>query len=218
MKKAIVLPVVILGLLTGACGSNDAGSKDAAGGTRQTQSAAPSTPPASEEPSSPTPTTIPFDLPALKGDTQDSVVQLLSAHLLPAGLITNRPAHDGISLPSDDAVGDWVVCSATPARGSRITESSEIRLYLAETTGQCVKPTVQATPEDTTDTDADADTGGGLHTCSNDGSQLGYACTSNGKVVEEGQFCPRADRGRTLKATNGRMATCEDYNGWRWNA
>jgi hypothetical protein len=34
----------------------------------------------------------------------------------------------------------------------------------------------------------------------------------------EGEYCAKADHGRTLTASNGRMATCEDYNGWRWKA
>jgi hypothetical protein len=34
----------------------------------------------------------------------------------------------------------------------------------------------------------------------------------------QGEYYAKADRGRMLKASNGRMATCEDYNGWRWHA
>ncbi|MDH2393865.1 hypothetical protein QCN29_34950 [Streptomyces sp. HNM0663] len=58
---------------------------------------------------------------------------------------------------------------------------------------------------------------GSMVTCP-DGKQ-GYACTSNGHPVVDGQFCPNADRGRTLKATNGTMVTCSydpSITPYRW--
>ncbi|MFJ6945537.1 PASTA domain-containing protein [Streptomyces wuyuanensis] len=221
MKKTIILPLATVTLLAVACQPRgDETDSDGTAGTKKaratTSTSASPTPTPTE-----TPTANPFTLPSLKGETQDSAVDLLRVHHLRLGLITNRAAYRGILLPSDGNFGNWVICSTNPAQGSWVTNSTEIYLYLAKTGSACVN----STPEPSTKKaypapvparekpDSDAQ-----HTCSNDHSQSGYACTSTGKVVVEGEYCAKSDHGRTLKASNGRMATCEDYNGWRWNA
>jgi hypothetical protein len=219
VKKTIILPLAALTLLAAtACQPKDGeadsnGTADAAKKTQATMSGPPSPTPTPKE----TPTESSFTLPSLKGDTQDSAVDLLRGHHLRLGLITNRPAHKEITLPSGGNFGSWVICFTKPAQGSWITNSTEIYLYLAKTASACAKPTPKKTytPPAPATKKPDAS---GSHTCFNDGSQTGYACTSTGKVVVEGEYCAKADHGRTLKASNGRMATCEDYNGWRWNA
>ncbi|MGE7388683.1 hypothetical protein ACQKM2_24745 [Streptomyces sp. NPDC004126] len=60
-------------------------------------------------------------------------------------------------------------------------------------------------------------TGGGMTTCPD--GKSGYACTSNGHPVVDGQFCPNADRGRTARATNGTTVTCSydpSVKPYRW--
>lgn len=81
------------------------------------------------------------------------------------------------------------------------------------------KPTYSPEPERTPAATKPAPGGGGssMITCS-DGKQ-GYACTSNGHPVVDGQFCPNADRGRTAKATNGTTVTCSydaSVKPYRW--
>ncbi|MEU1116372.1 hypothetical protein [Streptomyces sp. NPDC005879] len=227
MKKTLIFPLATLTLLVAACssggGEND--GDDTAGAAKKagvTASATASPTPTPEE----TPSARPFTLPALKGKPQGHAVSLLRDHHLRLGLITNRPAHKEISLPSGGTFDGWIICSTDPAQGSRITNSTELSLYLARTTSACVRPTPKPLPKKTQKTQATPAPAPAAkkpdpvspRTCPGDGSQPGYACTSTGKVVVEGEFCAGADHGRTLKASNGRMATCEDYNGWRWNA
>ncbi len=222
MKRTIILPLAIIALLAatacqpngGEAGSN--GTADTAKRTQATTSKAASPTPIPKK----TPTAIPFTLPSLRGETQESAVDLLRDHHLRLGLITNRPAYKRISLPSGGNFGNWVICSTEPTQGTWITNSTEIYLYLAKTASACVRPTPKPTPKKTYTPPAPTKKPdpNGPRTCSSDGSQTGYACTSTGKVVVEGEYCAKADRGRMLKSSNGRMATCEDYNGWRWNA
>ncbi|MEU0990344.1 PASTA domain-containing protein [Streptomyces sp. NPDC005953] len=224
MQKKITVALAFLALLTAtACQSPETNVADnTTAGTSSkmppavTHSSSATPTPTPTPSSTPTPTATPFIVPSLRGDTQDRVVDLLREHHLRLGLITNRPARKAISLPPGGGFGHWVVCSTDPAAGSRITNSTELFLYLAPTTRACTAPAPKKTytpPPAPKEPDTTR-----MRTCSNDGAEPGYACTSNGKVVVEGQFCPKADRGLTLKATNGRMTTCEDYNGWRWNA
>ncbi|MYV62062.1 hypothetical protein GTW37_24410 [Streptomyces sp. SID4931] len=59
--------------------------------------------------------------------------------------------------------------------------------------------------------------GGSPVTCPD--GKPGYACTSNGHPVVDGQFCAKADRGRTLMATNRTMVTCSydpSITPYRW--
>ncbi|WP_147304354.1 PASTA domain-containing protein [Streptomyces sp. M7] len=222
MKQTIVIPLATLTLLAAACQprSGETNSDGTADTTKKPQASTPTTTsptPTSKE----APTANPFTLPSLTGKTQDSAVDLLRDHHLRLGLITNRSAYKEMSLPSGGNFGSWIICFTDPAQGSWITNSTEIYLYLAKTASACVesapKPPPKKTPPAPTPATREPDSSG-PHTCSRDGSQSGYACTSTGKVVVEGEYCASADHGRTLKASNGRMATCEDYNGWRWNA
>lgn len=218
MKKANLLPLIISALLAAACQSSSReGAADTTGRPKDARSTAESRTPAAKE----TPTANPFTLPSLEGRTQDSAVALLRDHRFRLGLITNRAARKEASLPTGENFGGWVICSTEPAPGSWITDSTEIALYLAETASACVNATPNSNPKKTHLVPVPSTKNprsSGPRTCSNDGSQTGYACTSSGKVVVEGEYCAKADRGETLKATNGRMATCEHYNGWRWNA
>lgn len=223
MKKTNTLPLATLTLLAATACQPQVEETDG-NADRSKKAQAPRSTTASPSPTpKETPTAIPFTLPSLKGKTQDSAVDLLRDHHLQLGLITNRPAYRWISLPSGGNFGSWVICSTDPAQGSWITSSTEISLYLAKTASACVTSTPKPTPKKTYTAPAPAPAtkkpdSRGPHTCSSDGGQTGYACTSTGKVVVEGEYCAKADHGRTLKASNGRMATCEDYNGWRWNA
>ncbi|MFD8547105.1 PASTA domain-containing protein [Streptomyces sp. NPDC059649] len=223
MKKTISLRLATLTLLA-ATACQPKGSETDSNGTADTAKKTQGTTPTIASPM-PTPEETPtanlFTLLSLKGKTQDSAVELLRDHHLRLGMITNRTANKGLSLPSGGNFGSWVICSTDPAQGSWITNSTEIYLYLAKTASACVKSTPKPPPKNTYPAPAPATKkpdSSGPHTCSSDGSQTGYACTSTGKVVVEGEYCAKADHGRTLKASNGRMATCEDYNGWRWNA
>ncbi|WP_432105743.1 PASTA domain-containing protein [Streptomyces sp. bgisy091] len=222
MKKTIIFPLVTLALVAAAChpGGGETVSKDTADVTRKAQ--ATSSTAASRTPTPRgTSTASPFTLTSLKGNTQDSAVDLLRDHHLRLGLITNRAARKGVSLPSAGDFGSWVICSTDPAPGSWVTDSTEIHLYLAETASACLRSKPKPAPKNSYPATAPTTKepgSSGPHTCSSDGNQAGYACTSTGKVVVEGEYCAGADRGRTLKASNGRMATCEYYNGWRWNA
>ncbi|MGV9878679.1 hypothetical protein [Streptomyces sp. NPDC003006] len=222
MKKTLVFPLATVTLLAVACSPSggETISDDTADTAKKAQVTA--SPTASPTPTpEETPTARPFILPAVKGKTQSSAVSFLRDYHLRLGLITNRAAHKEISLPSGGNFDSWVICSTDPAQGSRITNSTEIYLYLAQAASACVRPTPKPLPKKTYSTPAPASKKPdpmGPRACPDDGSQPGYACTSTGKVVVEGEFCAGADHGRTLKASNGRMATCEDYNGWRWNA
>jgi hypothetical protein len=43
-----------------------------------------------------------------------------------------------------------------------------------------------------------------------------YPLTSGGNCYEPGEFCRKADHGRSGISGNGEAITCEDNNGWRW--
>ncbi|MFE3850531.1 PASTA domain-containing protein [Streptomyces griseorubiginosus] len=173
-------------------------------------------------------------MPDLRGGSYRAAEQKLDDLSLPAATITVTARHKDVTLPKSH--GSWHVCGTTPRPGSPVTVGTTVVIELAQQASDCAisfhgylhqandpayTPTPPPTPRPAT-THAPAPTtskpaGNSLITCP-DGKQ-GYACTSNGHPVVDGQFCPKADHGRTLKATNGTTVTCSydpSITPYRW--
>ncbi|WP_240110909.1 hypothetical protein [Streptomyces sp. MUM 203J] len=184
-------------------------------------------------------------MPIVQGDTYEQAQRRLSEAAVPDARLTVAAMHKDVTLPADH--DDWRVCEATPASGTRLTSTTVVVLKLAGEIGDCdtsyhgylhqkndpaytpPKPTYSPKPKPVytpqpvrTYTPAPTKTtsrpaGSSMITCPD--GKSGYACTSNGHPVVDGQFCPKADRGRTLKATNGTMVTCSydpSVTPYRW--
>ncbi|POG44107.1 hypothetical protein BV881_28345 [Streptomyces sp. ZL-24] len=230
-------PVALAGLLTLAGCSG--------GSTTQAESGAPATPSPSATtatPSpSPTPTPTPEPLmPALHSQTYEQAQAELVRQEISTALLKSAAQHKDVTLPRDH--DGWYVCDASPRIGSKVTATTTVTVKLAEDFSDCTTsfngylhqkndpaytppapkpkpvPTTQApAPAPAPEKAAPKPVGGSMITCP-DGKQ-GYACTSNGHPVVDGQFCPKADRGRTLKATNGTTVTCSydpSVRPYRW--
>nr|WP_237523137.1 PASTA domain-containing protein [Streptomyces sp. SID8350] len=192
---------------------------------------------------SPTPTPDPV-MPALHSRTYEQARAELVRQGISTALLKSAAQHKDVTLPPDH--DSWYVCDASPRIGSEVTATTTVTLRLAQDFSDCTTsfngylhqkndpaytppapkpkpaPTTQApapapAPEKAAPKPAPKPVGGSMITCS-DGKQ-GYACTSNGHPVVDGQFCPKADRGRTLKATNGTTVTCSydpSVRPYRW--
>ncbi|MFT9667930.1 hypothetical protein ACMZ5F_07710 [Streptomyces rhizosphaericola] len=183
---------------------------------------------------SPTPTPDPV-MPALHSRTYEQARAELVRQDISTALLKAAAQHKDVTLPPDH--GSWYVCDVSPRIGTEVTATTTVTVRLAQDFSDCTTsfngylhqkndpaytppapkpksaPTLQApapapapAPEKAAPKPAPKPVGGSMITCS-DGKQ-GYACTSNGHPVVDGQFCPKADRGRTLKATNGTTVTC----------
>ncbi|WP_339152960.1 hypothetical protein [Streptomyces sp. F41] len=192
---------------------------------------------------SPTPTPEPL-MPALHSQTYEQAQAELVSKDISTALLKSAAQHKDVTLPRDH--DGWYVCDASPRIGTKVTATTTVTVRLAKDFSDCTTsfngylhqkndpaytppapkpkpvPTTQApapapAPEKTAPEPAPKPVGGSMITCS-DGKQ-GYACTSNGHPVVDGQFCPKADRGRTLKATNGTTVTCSydpSVRPYRW--
>ncbi|MFE9258978.1 PASTA domain-containing protein [Streptomyces sp. NPDC006879] len=182
-----------------------------------------------------TPTTAPTSVvvPTVEGEAYGAIRDRLTEAGLPAARVRVMARHKDVALPKDHA--DWRVCEVSPASGVRVAAGATVVLKLAETAWDCAishhgylhqkndpayrpptrsapkpRPTTTPSPVKTrtpTPVRTTARPAQNSKTTCPDG-KLGYACTSNGHPVVDGQFCPKVDRGRTLKATNGTMVTC----------
>ncbi|MEU3090739.1 PASTA domain-containing protein [Streptomyces massasporeus] len=221
-----LVPVALLSVLALA-GCDD--------GTTTPTETAETTRPATASASTPGPSATPSPavvMPDLRNQTFHEAQQELAG--LPGVRVTATARHKDVTLPKDH--GSWRVCDASPRPGTLVTADDTVVVELAKQAGDCeishhgylhetndpaYTPPQTQTPEPArTPTSAPATSkpaGDTLITCS-DGKQ-GYACTSNGHPVVDGQFCPSADHDRTLKATNGTMVTCSydpSVKPYRW--
>ena len=139
--------------------------------------------------------------------------------------------HKDVTLPHDHHA--WRVCVTSPRPDTRIPAGDTVVLKLAKQTSDCAishhgylhkkndpayTPPHTPSPEPPKPKPAPTRTPGDAMTTCPDGKR-GYACTSTGHPVVDGQFCPKADHGRTVKATNGTMVTCSydpSVNPYRW--
>lgn len=240
-----LVPVALAGLLALA-GCSGGSTSQAESGAPATPSLSPSaasatataTETAGPSPS-PTPTPDPV-MPALHSRTYEQAQAELVRQGISTALLKSAAQHKDVTLPPDH--DSWYVCDASPRIGSEVTATTTVTLRLAQDFSDCTTsfngylhqkndpaytppapkpkpaPTTQApAPEKAAPKPAPKPVGGSMITCS-DGKQ-GYACTSNGHPVVDGQFCPKADRGRTLKATNGTTVTCSydpSVRPYRW--
>ncbi|MCX4857539.1 PASTA domain-containing protein [Streptomyces canus] len=224
-------PAALLGALALAL-AGCADGTSAAGTTGATPSA--TTASATTIAPAPTPTPTPSDtvMPDLRGGSYRAAEQELDNVSLPAAKITVTARHKDVTLPKSHA--SWQVCDTTPRPGSPVTVGTAVVIELAQQAGDCAisfhgylhqandpaytpKPTPTPRPATTHAPATSKPAGSSLTTCP-DGKQ-GYACTSNGHPVVDGQFCPKADHGRTLKATNGTTVTCSydpSITPYRW--
>ncbi|MFE2293339.1 hypothetical protein [Streptomyces sp. NPDC059452] len=178
-------------------------------------------------------------MPALHSRTYEEAEAELTRQDISAARLTSAAQHKDVTLPRDH--DDWYICATSPRPGATLTAAATVTVRLAENFSDCTtsfhgylhqkndpaytppapkpKPPVTHAPApDPAPTKAAPQPGGGAMTTCPDGKQ-GYACTSNGHPVVDGQFCPKADRGRTLKATNGTMVTCSydpSITPYRW--
>ncbi|MBT2455561.1 hypothetical protein J7E98_12445 [Streptomyces sp. ISL-86] len=238
-------PVAVLGVLALAgCegGAQSDGKAVATPSVATSATTATSTPTAT-----PTPTSTPDPvMPVLHGQTYRQAQDEFKRLDIPATLVTATALHKDVTLPQDH--DGWYICGASPQPGTAVTATTGVVLDLAERTADCEtsfhgylhqkndpaytppqttapqpKPAYTPQPKPTyvpapalTKT-ATKPAGSAMITCSD--GKAGYACTSNGHPVVDGQFCPKADRGRTLKATNGTMVTCSydpSVTPYRW--
>ncbi|MFF5704608.1 PASTA domain-containing protein [Streptomyces sp. NPDC012794] len=227
-------PVAVLGVLalTGCGGGARADAKETP--------AAASLPPATATPT-PSATTAAPDpvMPGLTGRTVRDARRELAALDAVKGRITDAALHKDVTLPPDH--DGWFVCETGPASGAPLQAGTAVTLRLAQKSGDCsvgfhgyldekndpaytpprtAAPTPEPEPEPApakTKPAAGGSGGGSMTTCPD--GKSGYACTSNGHPVVDGQFCPNADRGRTARATNGTTVTCSydpSIKPYRW--
>ncbi|MGW4218209.1 PASTA domain-containing protein [Streptomyces bacillaris] len=240
-----LVPVALAGLLALAgCSGGSTSQAESGAPATPSPSAASATATATETagPSpSPTPTPDPV-MPALHSRTYEQARAELVRQGISTALLKSAAQHKDVTLPPDH--DSWYVCDASPRIGSEVTATTTVTLRLAQDFSDCTTsfngylhqkndpaytpPAPKPKPAPTTQAPAPAlekaapkpapkPVGGSMITCS-DGKQ-GYACTSNGHPVVDGQFCPKADRGRTLKATNGTTVTCSydpSVRPYRW--
>ncbi|WP_432199031.1 PASTA domain-containing protein [Streptomyces sp. bgisy027] len=221
-----LVPAVLLGVLAVV------GCDDATTTATQTAEATPSATAAST-PGPSAASSLDAVMPDLRDRTFHEAQQEL-AEDLPGVRVTAAARHKDVTLAQDH--DSWRVCDASPRPGTLVTADDTVVVELARRAGDCkisyhgylhetndpaYTPPQTRTPKPTpTRTSAPATSkpvGDTLITCS-DGKQ-GYACTSNGHPVVDGQFCPSADHGRTLRATNGTMVTCSydpSVKPYRW--
>lgn len=213
------------------------------GSTTQADSGTPTAPPpsattqAADPTPSPTPTPAPDPvMPALHSQTYEDARAELVRQDISTALVKSAAQHKDVTLPPDH--DGWYVCDASPRTGTEVNATTTVTVRLAKDFNDCTTsfngylhqkndpaytppapkpaPTTQA-PAPAPEKPAPKPVGGSMTTCP-DGKQ-GYACTSNGHPVVDGQFCPKADRGRTLKATNGTTVTCSydpSVRPYRW--
>lgn len=232
-------PVVLLGVLALA---------GCEGGT-QTDDSAPATPsaptptatPTASATPTPTPTPDPV-MPALHSRTYEQARAELTRQDISAARLTAAAQHKDVTLPRDH--DGWYICDTSPGRGTRLAADARLTVKLAKDFSDCTtsfhgylhqkndpayvpprtaapkpqpKPTVTRAPAPAPTKAPAKPAGGSMRACA-DGKQ-GYACTSNGHPVVDGQFCAKADRGRTLMATNRTMVTCSydpSITPYRW--
>ncbi|MFJ3298834.1 hypothetical protein ACIRP4_12650 [Streptomyces bacillaris] len=244
-----LVPVVLAGLLAlaGCSGGSTTQAESGAPATPSpsaTTVTATETAAETASPSpSPTPTPDPL-MPALHSQTYEQAQAELVRQEISTALLKSAAQHKDVTLPPNH--DGWYVCDASPRIGTKLTATTTVTVRLAKDFSDCTTsfngylhqkndpaytppapkpkpvPTTQApapapAPEKTAPKPAPKPVGGSMITCP-DGKQ-GYACTSNGHPVVDGQFCPKADRGRTLKATNGTTVTCSydpSVRPYRW--
>ncbi|MFF7877750.1 hypothetical protein ACFZDM_26380 [Streptomyces californicus] len=234
-------PVVLLGVLALA-GCEGGAQNDAAGRTATPVA----TPTASATPTptpTPTPTVTPTPdpvVPALHSRTYEQARAEFDRRDIPTARLTAAAQHKDVTLPRDH--DDWYICDTSPGRGTRLAADATVTVKLAEDFSDCTtsfhgylhqkndpayvpprtaapkpKPPVTHAPAPAPTKVRPKPAGGSMTTCSD--GKPGYACTSNGHPVVDGQFCPKADRGRTLMATNRTMVTCSydpSVRPYRW--
>lgn len=234
-------PVVLLGALALAgCedGTKTDDSAPAAPATATpTASATPSAAPSAT--ASATPDQV---VPALHSRTYAQARAEFTRRGISTARLTAAAHHKDVTLPRDH--GGWYICDTSPGPGTRLAADTTVAVGLAKDFSDCttsfngylhqkndpayVPPTTAAPkpkprPAATrapapVPTKAPAKPAGGSMAACPDGKQ-GYACTSNGHPVVDGQFCAKADRGRTLMATNRTMVTCSydpSITPYRW--
>ncbi|MGA6170846.1 hypothetical protein ACPEIF_11425 [Streptomyces sp. NPDC012600] len=235
-------PVVLLGVLalagcggggTQADGSNPAPPPTATDTATATASVSPSPTEAPAETPAVTVSATPDPvMPALHSRTYEDARAELTRQDISTARLTAAARHKDVTLPRDH--DDWYICATTPRPGAVLTAATTVTVRLAEDFSDCTTsfhgylhqkndpaytpPAPKPKPVPTTQAPAPAPPAGTSMTTCPDGKQ-GYACTSNGHPVVDGQFCPKADRGRTLKATNGTMVTCSydpSVTPYRW--
>lgn len=218
-------PVAVLGVLalTGCGGGPQPAPK---------ANAAATTTPSPTATASATP--APRSMPDLAGRTAQASRDALAALSVSVTRITITALHADVILP--EAHDTWYVCTTTPKPGDPLPANADVTLNLAAKQADCSvshhgyldqknDPAYTPPPAPTTKAPAPAPTkakpptgGSGAMTTCPDG-KTGYACTSNGHPVVDGQFCPNADRGRTARATNGTTVTCSydpSIKPYRW--
>ncbi|AGK77716.1 hypothetical protein SFUL_2774 [Streptomyces microflavus DSM 40593] len=237
-------PFALLGVLALAgCGGGTQtdDSAPAAASNASASATASATPTVAPTPS-PTPDPA---MPVLHSKTYEEARAEFTRQDISPARLTAAAQHKDVVLPRDHDA--WYICDASPGHGTRLTAATTVTVKLAEDFSDCTtsfngylhqkndpaytppapkpKPKPTAAPR-TAEPQAPAPApkktapkpaGGSMITCS-DGKQ-GYACTSNGHPVVDGQFCAKADRGRTLKATNRTMVTCSydpSITPYRW--
>ncbi|WP_097869854.1 hypothetical protein [Streptomyces sp. rh34] len=234
-------PAVLLGVLALAGCEGGTETDDSAPATTPTATPTASAGPTASPTATATATPDPV-VPALHGRTFEQAGAELTRQDISAARLTAAAQHKDVTLPRDH--DGWYVCDTRPGRGTRLAADATVTVRLAKDYSDCTtsfhgylhqkndpayvpprtaapKPTATRAPAPApTKAPAKAPTkpaGGSMTTCS-DGKQ-GYACTSNGHPVVDGQFCPKADRGRTLMATNRTMVTCSydpSITPYRW--
>ncbi|WP_406190425.1 hypothetical protein OH733_22715 [Streptomyces griseus] len=234
-------PVVLLGVLalTGCEDSSPADDSAPAAPSAATPTAS-ATPTATPSPT-PTATVAPDQVvPALHSRTYEEARAEFDRQDISTARLKAAAQHKDVTLPRDH--DGWYICDTSPGRGTRLTADATVTVRLAKDFSDCTtsfhgylhqkndpayvpprtaapKPEPAATrapaPAPTKATPKPA--GGSMITCSD--GKPGYACTSNGHPVVDGQFCAKADRGRTLMATNRTMVTCSydpSITPYRW--
>ncbi|MFJ3878487.1 hypothetical protein ACIPW5_13615 [Streptomyces sp. NPDC090077] len=227
------LAVLCVLALTG-CGAGTQTDPKANAATTSSPSPSP-TPTATTSPSpTPTPPPAPRSMPDLAGRTAQASREALGALSVSATRITITALHTDVVLP--DAHDTWYVCTTTPKAGDPLPATADVTLNLAAKQADCSvshhgyldqkndpaytpppAPAATKTKPATTGGGSTGGGGGGMTTCPD--GKSGYACTSNGHPVVDGQFCPNADRGRTARATNGTTVTCSydpSIKPYRW--
>ncbi|AZM89603.1 MULTISPECIES: hypothetical protein [Streptomyces] len=223
----LLAPVAALGVLalTGCGGAAQSAPK---ANTAATAAPSPTTTPTAA------PSTAAPSMPDLTGRTAQASREALAALSVSVTRITITALHTDVVLP--DAHDTWYVCTTTPKAADPLPPTADVTLNLASKQADCSvshhgyldeKNDPSHTPPPTTEAPAPSKTkpstttGGstsGSMTACPDGKS-GYACTSNGHPVVDGQFCPNADRGRTARATNGTTVTCSydpSIKPYRW--
>ncbi|GLX21094.1 hypothetical protein [Streptomyces lavendulae] len=227
----LLAPVAVAGalVLTG-CGGPAPQTADPKANTAAT--AAPS------RTATPTPTpsaSTPPSMPDLTGRTAQASREALAALSVSVTRITITALHTDVVLP--EAHDTWYVCNTIPKAGDPLPSTTGVTLNLAAKQADCAvshhgyldekndpaytpppAPTTEAPAPEPAPTTGGGSGGSGSMTTCPDGKS-GYACTSNGHPVVDGQFCPNADRGRTARATNGTTVTCSydpSIKPYRW--